>query len=127
MPHFARHPISLALVVICATLGWDVVCPSKASAGCGDYVVYPNKAQADRHHSDMPADDPKPVCHGPHCSQPLPIPATPGVPTKTQVTDDRVGLETTADTPVPFSSFHSPDLSVGPAIRRGTDVFHPPR
>jgi hypothetical protein len=127
MPHLARHPFFLPFLVVCATLAGEVVRPSKASAGCGDYVVYPNKARAGGHHSDMPPDDPKPVCHGPRCSQPLPIPATPGVPTKTQVTDDRVGLETTADTPVLFSTFLSLDLSVGPAIRRGTDVFHPPR
>jgi hypothetical protein len=129
MPLLLRHPIIPLLVAIGVTLVGEFVCPSKAAAGCGDYIVYTNQSDAARHSSDMPADDPKPLgCHGPNCRQAPPPPTLPGAPAKTRLaSDDRVSLDSSITTPDPLSVTLSTDTPVGQLVRRGTDVFHPPR
>jgi hypothetical protein len=129
MPFLVRHPILLLLAVTAVTLVGEVVRPSKAVAGCGDYVVYTNGADAERHHQDMPAESPKPSgCHGPNCRQAPPLPTSPNVPTKSRLmSDDRAQFDCSTGTPDLPSATLSHDAPTGQLVRRGTDVFHPPR
>jgi hypothetical protein len=109
--------------------------PGTASAGCGDYITYPN-SRPDAHSAPMsPATDdatPAPAktpCQGPNCSgAPVrefpPVPPAPVTnPTKQQArhlgVTDLPNLE-------PGSAF-ARDLTSPRPIRRATSVFHPPR
>jgi hypothetical protein len=126
---FVRHPISLLSAVTVVALAGEVVCPSKAVAGCGDYVVYTSAADADRQHPLMPAENSPPGgCHGPDCRQPPASPPLPNVPPKSRLTsDDRASFDCPPRAPELFSTPFSSDAASGRPARRGTDVFHPPR
>jgi hypothetical protein len=129
MPTRTRHPIFLLPVVAAAILAGEFVCPSKAVAGCGDYVVYTNPVDANCHHQDMPTESPLPSgCHGPNCRQGPPPPTLPNLPAKSRLTsDDRASFDCSLRTPELFSTAFSSDAPSGRPDRRGTDVFHPPR
>ena len=114
--------------MITAVIFGGVVAPSRAVADCGNYVVYTDPAH--RAATDQPmGEHPVPMpCHGPRCSQMPPSAPTPPAPPNLRILADDplvVSSEYSAIPPVfvplPF------DVLDGDAVRRPTDVFHPPR
>ena len=118
MPLSLRPPFAVTLAVTLVTLAG--VAPSRAVAGCGDYVTY-----GDSDHRSVPSDDRPGRCHGPHCSEAPP--AAPSSPIKVRpLNDDRAvqapgSVAAEPSHPFPF------DPSNDRPIHRSSDIFHPPR
>ena len=109
--------------------------PGTASAGCGDYISYPN-SHPDAHAAPMApaADDPTPTpakapCNGPTCSG-APVREFPPVPPApvTNPTKDQARHPGLTDPPgeEPGSAFDR-DLNSPRPVRRANSIFHPPR
>jgi hypothetical protein len=125
MPLPVRPPFAVTLAVTLVTLAG--VGPSRAVAGCGDYVTYTDPADAGRH--SIPTDRaPGPgKCHGPHCSEAPPPPAAPGSPTKVRPSNDDRAVEVRGPAVAEPSNPFPADPSNERPVRRTSDVFHPPR
>lgn len=108
-----RAVLWLVLIVCCAT-------PTRAAAGCGDYVTIQNDNSG-----HTPA---KPPCHGPHCSgkPEAPPPFSPIVVVSVRVSDPlHIAERFWADDSL--SRGFGRDTTSPRPIGRTTDIFHPPR
>ena len=115
----------LLVAVACST-------PGRASAGCGDYITYPDSHQ-DRHaaptadqHGSTPAKSP---CDGRDCSgktprDSLPIPAAPSVSPQAKEAARQLDVAGDSD---PSSGPALLDPTSSRPIRRAPSIFHPPR
>jgi hypothetical protein len=120
MPLPVRPLFAVTLAVTLVTL--TGVAPSRAVAGCGDYVTYGESAQ-----HPTPADDNPGKCHGPHCSEAPALPAAPRSPTKVRTPNDDRAVEARPTAAVETSAPLPFDRSSERPVRRPRDIFHPPR
>jgi hypothetical protein len=122
---------SLTGTVVAVLVGM-LCAPSFVRASCGDYLLMEARAKPADHSNPLPHlptsphDGPKP-CSGPMCSQaPLPFQAVPP-----SVTPER-GSEPALSTLLLFFAEATPndrcrDDATGQPVRRGADIYHPPR
>ncbi|HJZ89261.1 MAG TPA: hypothetical protein VKE40_00215 [Gemmataceae bacterium] len=125
MAFAVRRSTLLVPVALAVALAGGMLAPSAARAECGDYVVYTNGPHA----NPMSDDAPKPVpCQGPGCSQ-IPAPAPmPQPPTQVRILADEALIAAIGFTSAVPDSLPSPrSFPVGEPIRRGSDIYHPPR
>jgi hypothetical protein len=115
----------LLVAVACST-------PGRASAGCGDYITYPD-SHKNSHAAPMTADHgatpAKAPCDGRDCSgksprDSLPIPAAPSGSPQAKVASRQLGDAGDSDAG-PASILLDPTSSR--PIRRAPPIFHPPR
>jgi hypothetical protein len=120
-----RRSTLLVPAALTVALAAGMFAPSAAHAECGDYVVYTNGPHA----KPMSDDAPRPVpCHGPGCSQ-IPAPAPmPQPPTQVRILADEALIAAIGFASEVPDSLPSPfDNPAGEPIRRGSDIYHPPR
>ena len=125
--------IRIASGAILALLASLVVCPSMASAGCGDYVIRGQKSASepmsmpeDKHSHSQPSNEHKFPCSGPNCSRGSDVPSAPA-PTVSSPTDHWALAQSTL-TPTEREPAE-PVPSIGPvhSYRNELSVYHPPR
>jgi hypothetical protein len=113
---------------LCAFVLGTVCAPGQARAGCGNHQLpLPAKSLSPKEASVTSPAVPHPPCSAPSCSrQPLAPPAVP-VSAPVRDVDDLAAL---SSPPLSVCPRPLPRLVGDPVplpVRRGTDVFHPPR
>ena len=123
-----RSLILPAPLITAVILGAGMIAPSQAVAECGSYIVYTNPAHRPANELPMGEHQAPTPCHGPQCSQmPPPAPMPPAPPNLRILADEPlVGSSEKSMIPPSFEPLPT-DAEDGDAIRRPTDIFHPPR
>ena len=124
-PPGSRSPARLLVGTVTAVLTGVLFAPGVARGSCGDYVMM--GPESGTHQSPHSPAGPKP-CDGPNCSQgrqPLAPPAPARAPTSSG--DDWACPTVPPSLADPGSAFLAAPEAGRRPLRRGTDVYHPPR
>src|SRR5262249_51116459 len=125
MAFAVRRSTLLVPVALAVALAGGMLAPSAGPAAGGGYLVYTNRPPAKPQSGGAPQPGP---CQGPGCSQ-IPAPAPmPQPPTQVRILADEALIAAIGFTSAVPDSLPSPrSFPVGEPIRRGSDIYHPPR
>lgn len=125
-----RSPIARlagGLLLIAAAVA---ICPNRAEAACGDYVIILDGRAVTDHAMPGPSGGeqlPKAPCHGPGCSKLPNVPFAPVSVPSTPLPDSKAFAFGVGDQPPADLGRAIPDSSTSIPVHQPGSIFHPPR